>query len=267
MEISKNILKKVNEDIESAKSEQVKKYNKYMSLLTKIKNYNSDRYKTPYRELVKQFEALEKELRDLGVIPRSYMDDYILKGTAPDIERENKIDKEFLKSQRNFKEEDMNFVNESISTSIFKSLNESCNKTLNEDLDFDSLVVLKDNGNTDAVKAREKKEDSDFKRRGGAVISSNSPDMIKNAHNVAVRAISCLYKLGDIERDLSEKSKDDDFDIDSVNSILKDYGFSAKATDEFLNNYGDLKTVKGGLNYVRVLMHQLDALKNKDLNK
>lgn len=100
MSISLNIMKKLTEDIKDSEVKQNKLLSKYKSLLIKLRNYDETRYKVPYSTLVKQMEELESELKQMGLSPRSYMNNYVLKGSSPDIEQENKEDEIFLKQYR-----------------------------------------------------------------------------------------------------------------------------------------------------------------------
>lgn len=97
MGISENILKKLKEDMNSSQTEQRKLYAKYRTLMYKLQNYDEYKSKVPYSKLVQQIEAVEKELEQLGLYPHNFMDQYILKGSSPEREKEWNDSKEFMK--------------------------------------------------------------------------------------------------------------------------------------------------------------------------
>lgn len=138
---------------------------------------------------------------------------------------------------------------------------------LNESFDYEGLVIIDDLGNTESVKSREAKEDSDFKDSGAAMISSNDPSSLKNSHNIAVRAQNCIYKLEDIKSKLDKMSSNTNYDSSTIFSVLDDYGFKADITDRFKQNLGDLSDAISCQNFVSILIHLLQQIKEKDLNE
>ena len=138
---------------------------------------------------------------------------------------------------------------------------------LNESFDYEGLVIIDDLGNTESVKSREAKEDSDFKNSGAAMISSNDPGSLKNSHNIAVRAQNCIYKLEDIKSELDKMSSNTNYDSSTIFSVLDDYGFKADITDKFKQNLGDLSDAVSCQNFISILIHLLQQIKEKDLNE
>lgn len=138
---------------------------------------------------------------------------------------------------------------------------------LNESFDYEGLVIIDDLGNTESVKSREAKEDSDFKNSGAAMISSNDPSSLKNSHGVAVRAQNCIYKLEDIQYELDKMSPNTNYDSSTIFSVLDDYGFKADITDKFKQNLGDLSDVVSCQNFISILIYLLQQIKEKDLNE
>ena len=138
---------------------------------------------------------------------------------------------------------------------------------LNESFDYEGLVIIDDLGNTESVKSREAKEDSDFKNSGAAMISSNDPSSLKNSHNIAVRAQNCIYKLEDIKSELDKMSSNTNYDSNIIFSVLNDYGFKADITDKFKQNLGDLSDAVSCQNFISILIHLLQQIKEKDLNE
>ena len=138
---------------------------------------------------------------------------------------------------------------------------------LNESFDYEGLVIIDDLGNTESVKSREAKEDSDFKGSGAAMISSNDPSSLKNSHGVAVRAQNCIYKLEDIQYELDKMSPNTNYDSSTIFSVLDDYGFKADITDKFKQNLGDLSDVVSCQNFISILIYLLQQIKEKDLNE
>ena len=138
---------------------------------------------------------------------------------------------------------------------------------LNESFDYEGLVIIDDLGNTESVKSREAKEDSDFKGSGAAMISSNDPGSLKNSHGVAVRAQNCIYKLEDIQYELDKMSSNTNCDSSTIFSVLDDYGFKADITDKFKQNLGDLSDAVSCQNFISILIYLLQQIKEKDLNE
>ena len=138
---------------------------------------------------------------------------------------------------------------------------------LNESFDYEGLVIIDDLGNTESVKSREAKEDSDFKNSGAAMISSNDPSSLKNSHDIAVRAQNCIYKLEDIQYELDKMSSNTNCDSSTIFSVLDDYGFKADITDKFKQNLGDLSDAVSCQNFISILIYLLQQIKEKDLNE
>lgn len=136
-----------------------------------------------------------------------------------------------------------------------------------EALNYENLVVLNNLGDTQFVKARKDKEDKEFKKSGAVMISKDAPNSLKNAHDLAIRAQSCIYKLEDIQSELNKLAPTTNYDVENINRILADYGFDAYVTDLYRKNLGNLDDVNSCQNFVSILINQLQQIKEKDLNE
>ena len=136
-----------------------------------------------------------------------------------------------------------------------------------EALNYENLVVLNNLGDTQFVKARKDKEDKEFKKSGAVMISKDDPNSLKNAHDLAIRAQSCIYKLEDIQSELNKLAPTTNYDVEKINRILADYGFDAYVTDLYRKNLGNLDDVNSCQNFVSILINQLQQIKEKDLNE
>ena len=164
----------------------------------------------------------------------------------------------------------VNFLNRLLSDNKNKSVKEESaisDYTLTEALNYENLVVLNNLGETQFVKARKDREDKEFKKSGAVMISNDDPNSLKNAHDLAIRAQSCIYKLEDIQSELNTLAPTTNYNVEKINRILADYGFDAYVTDLYRKNLGNLDDVSSCQNFVLILINQLQQIKEKDLNE
>lgn len=164
----------------------------------------------------------------------------------------------------------VNFLNRLLSDNKNKPVKEESSisdYTLTEALNYENLVVLNNLGETQFVKARKDREDKEFKKSGAVMISNNDPNSLKNAHDLAIRAQSCIYKLEDIQSELNTLAPTTNYNVEKINRILADYGFDAYVTDLYRKNLGNLDDVSSCQNFVLILINQLQQIKEKDLNE
>ena len=164
----------------------------------------------------------------------------------------------------------VNFLNRLLSDNKNKPVKEESaisDYTLTEALNYENLVVLNNLGETQFVKARKDREDKEFKKSGAVMISKDDPNSLKNAHDLAIRAQSCIYKLEDIQSELNKLAPTTNYDVEKINRILADYGFDAYVTDLYRKNLGNLDDVSSCQNFVSILINQLQQIKEKDLNE
>lgn len=164
----------------------------------------------------------------------------------------------------------VNFLNRLLYDNKNKSVKEESaisDYTLTEALNYENLVVLNNLGETQFVKARKDREDKEFKKSGAVMISKDDPNSLKNAHDLAIRAQSCIYKLEDIQSELNKLAPTTNYDVEKINRILADYGFDAYVTDLYRKNLGNLDDVNSCQNFVLILINQLQQIKEKDLNE
>lgn len=142
-------------------------------------------------------------------------------------------------------------------------------ENLKENNNYNEYVSVKDLGITDNVKDRERYDDEQFKKSGAGMITSDNPNSLKNKHNAAVRAQNAIYELEDyykmIENNFTGNTSSMDFEtkkiLFDINNILSDFGFKATINKALGTNNFD-----ACLNYIKIIITQLNEIKNSDLN-
>ena len=142
-------------------------------------------------------------------------------------------------------------------------------ENLKEDSNYNEYVSVRDLGITNNVRDRERYDDEQFKKSGAGMITDNNPNSLKNKHNVAVRAQNAVYELEDyyntVENNFTGNASSTDFETKKVlfdiNNILNDFGFEATINKALGTNSFD-----ACLNYIKIIIIQLNEIKNNDLN-
>lgn len=142
-------------------------------------------------------------------------------------------------------------------------------ESLKEDNNYNEYVSVRDLGITDNVRDRERYDDEQFKKSGAGMITDNNPNSLKNKHNVAIRAQNAVYELEDyyntVENNFTGNASSTDFETKKVlfdiNNILNDFGFEATINKALGTNSFD-----ACLNYIKIIIIQLNEIKNNDLN-
>lgn len=158
---------------------------------------------------------------------------------------------------------------EKIKSQIEGIKKKTLSENLKEDNNYNEYVSVRDLGITNNVRDRERYDDEQFKKSGAGMITDNNPNSLKNKHNVAVRAQNAVYELEDyyntVENNFTGNASSTDFETKKVlfdiNNILNDFGFEATINKALGTNSFD-----ACLNYIKIIIIQLNEIKNNDLN-